>query len=164
MCKTGELISSLQTIQIPVQKSWTCCRLYLWKYFVKINVNLDNQLLGVMQDRDRYTIYIFIVDDLNWIHTIRMGISQRTRHNCVECGVRSGVLSLVTGTAALYTCDVSLISFQNSYTSRILMAYCFQNWDLNNLLIYIIGILRKIKPRSWIILYSTLILSECACL
>ena len=44
-----KLISSLQTIQIPVQKSWIYCHFYLWKYFIEIDVSLDNQLLGYVK-------------------------------------------------------------------------------------------------------------------
>ena len=46
MCKTGELISSLQTIQIPVQKSWICRRFLFQKSCVKYEIHLDKQLLG----------------------------------------------------------------------------------------------------------------------
>ena len=46
MCKTGELISSLQTIQIPVQKSWICRRFLFIKSLVGIDSHIDSQLLG----------------------------------------------------------------------------------------------------------------------
>ena len=46
MCKTGELISSLQTIQIPVQKSWICRRFLFIKSLVDIDSHIDSQLLG----------------------------------------------------------------------------------------------------------------------
>ena len=42
----GELMSSLQTIQIPVQKSWICRRFLFIKSLVEIDVSLDSQLLG----------------------------------------------------------------------------------------------------------------------
>ena len=46
MCKTGELISSLQTIQIPVQKSWICRRFLFIKSLVGIDSQIFSQLLG----------------------------------------------------------------------------------------------------------------------
>ena len=49
MCKTGELISSLQTIQIPVQKSWICRRFLFIKSLVDIDSHIDSQLLGYVR-------------------------------------------------------------------------------------------------------------------
>ena len=46
MCKTGELISSLQNIQIPIQKSWICRRFLFIKSLVDIDSHIDSQLLG----------------------------------------------------------------------------------------------------------------------
>ena len=50
MCKTGELISSLQTIQIPVQKSWICRRFLFIKSLVGIDSQIFSQLLGYVPE------------------------------------------------------------------------------------------------------------------
>ena len=58
MCKTGELISSLQTIQIPVQKYWICRRFLFIKSLVGIDSQIFSQLLGYVQrSHDNITLF-----------------------------------------------------------------------------------------------------------
>ena len=58
MCKTGELISSLQTIQIPVQKYWICRRFLFIKSLVGIVSQIFSQLLGYVQSQTPWGFWV----------------------------------------------------------------------------------------------------------
>ena len=63
-------------------------------------------------------MYIYF-DDLKNTYNIKIGLSQVTTEECAECCVRSRVLNLDAGTAALYTCNVSLpVLFYNRFIDR----------------------------------------------